>query len=258
MAANGYAALVNGRAADASKIKTTDVKDAKTVDALAKTLKAGTPRYMGCVADDKAGLEAATAKLDGQADWYQAHGKSLTKAVAAVESSKLDKTVDAANALYKSSDGKVADGKTRDELAKAIKARDADAIGRASAAVNASVKAKSDADAQAQADAQTQQAAGQASAGGQAAGGQAYANTGYSGGGYTGGGYSYSNGGYSGGYSYSGGGATAPSTPNNGGGNSGSGGGYTTWGDAEIENGGIGCTTSKDKPECSGGIEWWD
>lgn len=45
----------------------------------------------------------------------------LKTAAKAVTDSKLDKTVDDANALYKQTDGKVADDKTRASLLDAIK-----------------------------------------------------------------------------------------------------------------------------------------
>lgn len=134
--ANEYNALVSGKAKDASGIAANQVRDAKTVDALKTALKATAPEYEGCVADSKDGLDAAAAKLDKQSKWYESHEAALTKAVKAVETSKLDKTIDDASALLKSSDGQVQDDKTRDALSGAIKARDADAIAKASKTVN--------------------------------------------------------------------------------------------------------------------------
>lgn len=189
--ANDYNALVNGDAKTASETTPKQVRDAKTVDALKTALKATAPEYEGCVADSKDGLDAAAAKLGQQAEWYESHEKTLTGAVKAVETSKLDKTVDDANALLKSSDGQVQDDKTRDALSGAIKARDADAIAKASKTVNDSVAAKKKADeeAQAQAEAAAQAAAAQAA--------QSQASGGYTGGysGYTGGNRGGSNGG---------------------------------------------------------------
>ena len=86
-AANEYNSLVNGAAADASAIKADQVKDSKTVDALAKALKETAPGYEGCVADGKDGLDAATVKLNSQAKWYESHEKSLSEAVKAVTAS---------------------------------------------------------------------------------------------------------------------------------------------------------------------------
>ena len=60
-AANDYNAVVNGQAADASAVTVDQVKDARTVDALAKALKTTAPEYEGCVADSKAGLDEATS-----------------------------------------------------------------------------------------------------------------------------------------------------------------------------------------------------
>lgn len=193
--ANEYNALVSGKAKDASGIAANQVRDAKTVDALKTALKATAPEYEGCVADSKDGLDVAAAKLDKQSKWYESHEAALTKAVKAVETSKLDKTIDDASALLKSSDGQVQDDKTRDALSGAIKARDADAIAKASKTVNDSVAAKKKADEEAQAQAET---AAQAAAAAQAA--QSQASGGYTGGysgytGYTGGNRGGSNGG---------------------------------------------------------------
>lgn len=151
-AANDYNALVNGKAADASAAAADQVKDARTVDALAKALKTTVPEYEGCVADSKAGLDEATSKLDRQAAWYKTHTGSLSKAVKAVESSRLDKTVEDAEKLLADSKGRVADEKTRSMLEKALKDRDADAIGEAMTMVDGSVKAREKADADAKAE----------------------------------------------------------------------------------------------------------
>lgn len=228
-AANDYNAVVNGQAADASAVTVDQVKDARTVDALAKALKTTAPEYEGCLAGSKAGLDEATSKLDRQAAWYKTHAASLGKAVKAVESSRLDRTVEDAEKLFADSKGRVADEKTRSMLEQAIKDRDADAIGEAVNAVDGSVKAKAKADADAKArreaeeKAQAEQeaqaaddaAAAQAQAQQQAqsyGGGYSYGGgTGYTGGGYTGGGYT--GGGYTGGGTY-----TPPAT---GGGNGG-------------------------------------
>lgn len=197
-AANDYNAVVNGQAADASAVTADQVKDARTVDALAKALKTRTPEYEGCLAGSKAGLDEATSKLDRQAAWYKTHAASLGKAVKAVESSRLDRTVEDAEKLLADSKGRVADEKTRSMLEQAIRDRDADAIGEAVNAVDGSVKAKAkaDADAKAQAEREAQAAADAAAAQAQAqqqaqsyGGGYSYGGgTGYTGGGYTGGG----------------------------------------------------------------------
>lgn len=160
-AANDYNAVVNGKAADASAVTVDQVKDARTVDALAKALKTTVPEYEGCLAGSKAGLDEATSKLDRQAAWYKTHAASLGKAVKAVESSRLDRTVEDAEKLLADSKGRVADEKTRSMLEQAIKDRDADAIGEAVNAVDGSVKAKAkaDADAKAQAEQEAQAAA---------------------------------------------------------------------------------------------------
>lgn len=221
-AANDYNAVVNGQAADASAVTADQVKDARTVDALAKALKTTAPEYEGCLAGSKAGLDEATSKLDRQAAWYKTHAASLGKAVKAVESSRLDRTVEDAEKLLADSKGRVADEKTRSMLEQAIKDRDADAIGEAVNAVDGSVKAKADADAKARREAEEKAQAeqeAQAAADAAAAQAQAQQQAQSYGGGYSyGGGTGYTGGGYTGG-GYTGGGTYTP--PATGGGNGG-------------------------------------
>lgn len=225
-AANDYNAVVNGQAADASAVAADQVKDARTVDALAKALKTRTPEYEGCLAGSKAGLDEATSKLDRQAAWYKTHAASLGKAVKAVESSRLDRTVEDAEKLLADSKGRVADEKTRSMLEQAIKDRDADAIGEAVNAVDGSVKAKAKADADAKARREAEekaQAEQEAQAAAQAAAAQTQAQQqaqSYGGGYSYGGGTGYTGGGYTGGGTYTppatgggNGGGSAPSGP---------------------------------------------
>lgn len=172
--ANEYNALLNGDAADAAAVKAEQVKDSKTVESLGKELKASAPEYEGCVAENAQGLDAATVKLNEQADWYKTHEQSLSKAVRAVTESKAAKTLETAKTnltakldeaakLLTDSDGKVADNATRDALSNAIDAANGLKDGNDPAkidgarktledainGVNASVQAKTDADAQA-------------------------------------------------------------------------------------------------------------
>ena len=172
--ANEYNALLNGDAADAAAVKAEQVKDSKTVESLGKELKAMAPEYEGCVAENAQGLDAAAVKLNEQADWYETHEKSLSKAVRAVAESKAAKRLDdaktnltakldEASKLLADSDGKVADNATRDALSNAIDAANGLKDGNDPAkidgarktledainGVNASVQAKTDADAQA-------------------------------------------------------------------------------------------------------------
>jgi colicin import membrane protein len=142
------------------------VKDAGTVTALAKELKATAPTGGECTADDEKGLDAAAAALARQSDWYESHAKNLRRAVDAVTASKLDRIVDEANNLLKDSAGKVADDGTRETLSRAVKARNEKAIAVASKAVNDSIhaKGKADADARAKAEAEAQAAQAQADA----------------------------------------------------------------------------------------------
>ena len=172
--ANEYNALLNGDAADAAAVKAEQVKDSKTVESLGKELKSSAPEYEGCVAENAQGLDAATVKLNEQADWYKTHEKSLSKAVRAVAESKAAKRLDdaktnltakldEASKLLADSNGKVADNATRDALSNAIDAANGLKDGNDPAkidgarktledainGVNASVQAKTDADAQA-------------------------------------------------------------------------------------------------------------
>ena len=216
--ANEYNALLNGDAADAAAVKAEQVKDSKTVESLGKELKAMAPEYEGCVAEDAQGLDAATVKLNEQADWYGTHEKSLSKAVRAVAESKAAKRLDdaktnltakldEASKLLADSDGKVADNATRDALSNAIDAANGLKDGNDPAkidgarktledainGVNASVQAKTDADAQA------------AAAAAAAAQAQAQAQSAYSGvSSYSGGAYGRTEGSTSGSNTYRG------------------------------------------------------
>ena len=201
--ANEYNALLNGDAADAAAVKAEQVEDSKTVESLGKELKSSAPEYEGCVAEDAQGLDAATVKLNEQADWYGTHEKSLSKAVRAVIESKAAKRLDdaktnltakldEASRLLADSDGKVADNATRDALSNAIDAANGLKDGNDPAKIDgarktvedaingvaASVQAKTDADAQAAAAAaQAQAQARSAYNGGSSYSGGAYRRT---------------------------------------------------------------------------------
>lgn len=213
-----YKALLGADATTAAlKTDATSVKDDKTLDALKQAVGAETPAMVKCDASGKAGLDAAAAKADKTAKGVKAAAKALESAVKAVESSKLDKTVADADGLYKATEGKVQDDKTRASLLDAIKKRDADAIAKAVKVVNDSKTAKEKADAEAAAKAQAEQEAAAQAAAAQQAQQQAQAQRSYSYGSYSSGGWSGSAGGqsYSGG-SYSGGsqgGSTSSNSP---------------------------------------------
>ena len=216
VATTAYNALLNDQAASMAKTDVKSVKDTKTLDALSKAMKASTPKTVSCKADSRDAVVTATKAITANESWYKAHTKSLNRLVKAVETSKLDKTVDDANALYKETDGKVADDKTRASLLDAIKKRDAAAIARAVKAVNESKAAKEQADAEAKARAE-QEAAAAAAATQQA---QALQSQTYSGdGSYSNRGYSHSDASPAG----SGGSASSPSQSNGGGSSAGSG-----------------------------------
>lgn len=229
-AVNGYSTLVDGDAATASQITAKQVADAKTVDALAAALKATEPKVVACAADDRAGYESKTGLIEKNADWYGKHAKSLEHAVKAVNDSKLAKTVSDAERLLNDSDGKVQDVKTRDELSKAVKAKDAGLIAAASKKVNDSMAAKTQADAEAKA--QAEQSAAEAAAAAQAQVQQSYSAPQQS---YT--------------PSY-----TAPQqsyTPSYSGGST-SGGGSSSAPDFVPSSGGYGCTTDCPPPSSDG------
>lgn len=164
VATTAYNALLNDQAASMANTDVKSVKDAKTLDALSKAMKASTPKAVSCKADSRDAVVTATKAITANASWYKAHTKSLNGLVNAVETSKLDKTVDDADALYKETDGKVADGKTRASLLDAIKKRDVAAIAKAVKEVNESKAAKEQADAEAKARAEQEAAAQQAQA----------------------------------------------------------------------------------------------
>lgn len=216
-----YKALLGADATTAAlKTDATGVKDVKTLDALKRAVGAETPAMVKCDASDKTGLDEVTAKADKTAKGVKAAAKALESAVKAVESSKLDKTVDDADGLYRATEGKVQDDKTRDALKQAIAKRDADAIAKAVRAVNDSKTAKDQADAEAAAKAQAEQEAAAQAAAAQQAQQQAQAQRSYSYGSYSSGGWSgsaggrsYSGGSYSGGSQGQGGGSPSGNSP---------------------------------------------
>lgn len=139
------------------------VKDAGTVDALAKAAAVKFPAMVKCDASKAADLDAAAAKAAKAAKAVKTDSKALETAVKAVGTSKLDKTVDDAAALYKATEGNVQDEKTREALQQAIAKRDAGAIAKAVKSVNDSKAAKEKADTEAKAKAE-QEAAAQSAA----------------------------------------------------------------------------------------------
>lgn len=211
--------------------KESDVLDKAVLDSLSKSVKTGETRK-GIPDVGNVGRwnlwSVSKAKAIVSNDMTEANDSinAIGKAMGKVESSKaakqvkdakdaLDKTVESAESLYKDSEGKVQDDKTRESLKTAIdnakktsgdKKADVksltaanDALSKAVKSVNDSKNAKAQADAQKQAQEQAQQAQAQAQSVGTPSGG-------YSG-------YAYSNvgGSYSGGASQS-----APSYSNTG------------------------------------------
>lgn len=255
--------------------KESDVLDKTVLDSLNKSLKVGESRK-GVPTSSHAAKwnlwSVSKAKAIVSNDMTEANDSinAIGKAMGKVESSKtakqvkdakdaLDKTVESAESLYKDSEGKVQDDKTRESLKTAIdnakktsgdKKADVksltaanDALSKAVKSVNDSKNAKAQADAQKQAQEQAQQAQAQAQSVGTPSGG-------YSG-------YAYSNvgGSYSGGASQS-----APSYSNTGsssGGSASSGtsnGGTWDWKNAKDSMGGGFRPITKDNINADGSV----
>lgn len=185
--------------------------------------KTHTDRLM---AEAKADCAAESERLHVATTAYNAllNGRAASVVKTDMKSVKDAKTLDA---LYKETDGKVADDKTRASLLDAIKKRDADAIAKAVKAVNESKTAKEKADAEAEQEAKAEQeAAAQAAAAAAQAQRQvqsytpSYTNTG------TSSGRSYTNAGSAGASS-----GSAGSSSGSAGGSSGSGPISGGWGD---------------------------
>lgn len=172
----------------AGAVRASQVKDAKTVDALRRAMGAKTPTGgASCTAGGRNDVEDAATAIRKAAGTYDTDARTLRTAVKAVEASKLDKTVADATKLLNDTKGKVKDEKTRQTLDKAIRARDEQAITKAVKAVNDSRTAKEKADAEVRAE---QEAAAAQSSG---ANGSYSGSLGYSAGAYSGSqGYSYS------------------------------------------------------------------
>lgn len=188
--------------------KDTDVLDKTVLDSLTKSIKTGdalkgvpatshaTKWNLWSASKAKASVVDDIAKADDSID---AIGKAMSKVNASktdkqVKDAKdaLDKTVKSAESLYKDSEGKVADDKTRESLKTAIdtakktiddKKADVktlnaqkDAVSKAVKSVNDSKTAKEQADAEAEAEEAARQAAQQQSQ----VQTQTYSNTNYS------------------------------------------------------------------------------
>ena len=165
------------------------VADPKKLDALNRLLDAKTTTIKGSCAPDAAAsdVDRTTEALRRTTKELKNRLTDLKTATKAVTDSKLDKTVDDANALYKETDGRVADDKTRASLLDAIRKRDADAIAKAVKEVNESKAAKEKADAEAKARAEQEAAAAAAQ---KAQARQSWPSSGSGHTGYTGNGYS--------------------------------------------------------------------
>ena len=138
------------------------VADPKTLDALNRLLDAKTSTIKGFLRARRpvtSDVDRTTAALRRTTKELKNRLTDLKTAAKAVTDSKLDKTVDDANALYKQTDGKVADDKTRASLLDAIKKTRRGRIAKAVKEVNESKMAKEKADAEAKAKAEQEAAA---------------------------------------------------------------------------------------------------
>lgn len=216
--------------------KETDVLDKTVLDSLNKSLKVGESRK-GVPASSHAAKwnlwSVSKAKTIVSTDMTEANDSinAIGKAIGKVEASKtakqvkdarttLDKTVESSESLYKDSEGKVQDDKTRESLKTAIdnakktssdKKADVKSLTTANDTLSKAVKSVNDSkNAKAQADAQKQaQEQAQVQAQSNGASSETYSNSGYS---NSGGSYSNNGGG-----SYSGGSSqyTQPQNSNN-------------------------------------------
>lgn len=216
--------------------KETDVLDKTVLDSLNKSLKVGESRK-GVPASSHAAKwnlwSVSKAKTIVSTDMTEANDSinAIGKAMGKVEASKtakqvkdarttLDKTVESSESLYKDSEGKVQDDKTRESLKTAIdnakktssdKKADVKSLTTANDTLSKAVKSVNDSkNAKAQADAQKQaQEQAQVQAQSNGASSETYSNSGYS---NSGGSYSNNGGG-----SYSGGSSqyTQPQNSNN-------------------------------------------
>ena len=198
VAQNKYNTLHDSKATEAAKITDRQVEDAKTVAALAAAYKEKAPDLAACNVQGVDRLHEARERIDKNAAWYDTHTASLSKAVNSVNESHdaktltdtkdaLSKQLKAAEAKYKTTDGKVQDDKTRKDLKamidKSSKIKDgtdvkamnsqAKQLNTLMGKVDASVKAKTDADRkaaeeQAQREAEAAAVAAQAQASSQA------------------------------------------------------------------------------------------
>lgn len=173
--------------------KETDVLDKAVLDSLSKSLKVGESRKGVPTSSHAAkwnlwSVSKANASVSNDMTEANDSINAIGKAIGKVEASKtakhvkdakdaLDKTVESAESLYKDSEGKVQDDKTRESLKTAIdnakktsgdKKADVksltaanDTLSKAVKAVNDSKNAKAQADAQKQAQEQAQQAQAQ-------------------------------------------------------------------------------------------------
>ena len=98
--------LASDDTANALKTDVKDVKDPRSVTVLRKKATMRMPGMVSCDASSVDGLDAARKKADGNAKRVDKASKSLGNVVRTVESSKLDKTVDDADGLYRATEAR--------------------------------------------------------------------------------------------------------------------------------------------------------
>ena len=96
-----YGDLLSGKAADASKITTDQVTDAKTVEILASEMKVKSPSPSSCNGKSISTLTDSTNSISKQTNWFKSHIESLDKAIKEVEDSKTQKDKEIADTKAK-------------------------------------------------------------------------------------------------------------------------------------------------------------
>lgn len=92
--AEAYSKYVNGTAASAKSITSSEVADATTVTELTSVITKDMPQTIACSANSIAQFNTQTDKLNEQITWYDNQQASLENAVKNVQDSKQQKTVD--------------------------------------------------------------------------------------------------------------------------------------------------------------------
>lgn len=111
-----------------AQTKTADVADAAVIDELTQALQGGGGITPACPTTEGKDMDTAIETNTLSAKHLKQELDRLDKAVAAVQASRDRKTLADAETLYKRSNGKVTDDKTRQELKKQIDGKDLTAL----------------------------------------------------------------------------------------------------------------------------------